>query len=159
MLVSTILHWLVSQCLFFLRLSSFSRNHQRQKLEYHSGMGFSAIAIIFGIMVGSVTVICVLVTAILMKLDPSMPVLRAGCSLVISAGCHAPADDKDPHLQKVQWGAVVADCDRDLSSDSLSLLNDGGGADMDDLDGAPRRRHCCFTTFEVSQPIPGKTYS
>lgn len=126
---------------------------------YYNGIGYSAIAIIFVIMVGSLTVLSVLVPAMLMKLDPSMPVLQSGCSAVISAACHVPKGDTDSHLQEIQWGAVVVDYEEGSLSESSSRvdLNDDG-VDVE-LAVSPRQGHCCFTTFEVSRPISGEVYS
>ena len=150
--VSAVLNWLVSQSIFLVRLSHITGDPTREAPVYFNRIGFSAIAVIILVTAGTLSVLSVLTPAILMKLDPNMPVLRAGCSVVISAACHAPEGDEDSHLREIKWGAVEADCDK-LSKSSL-LLDDSRAAV--ELVPIPLQRHCCFTTFEVEPPISGE---
>ncbi|KAH6644215.1 hypothetical protein C7974DRAFT_371355 [Boeremia exigua] len=66
------------------------------------------------------------------RMQQKMP-LAASCSLVISAACHAPSDEHDPHLKKVRWGVIEK--------------SPGSGY-----------THCSITAKEVQKPITGQRY-
>ena len=58
--------------------------------------------------------------------------LAGSCSAAISAACYRPEEDVDAATKPVMWGVVSSD--------------KGVG-------------HCCFTSFEVTRPIPGELYA
>jgi hypothetical protein len=57
----------------------------------------------------------------------------ASCSLVISAACHAPPNDPEPHLRPLRWGVVE------------QSMYEG-------------ERHCSLSAREVSKPKAGEKY-
>lgn len=127
LLLSAALHWLVSQSLFFARIS-YDNELEGTKKTTSTG-GYSCIAIISVIILGSITVIL----GILMgsrKYKEGMPLIGS-CSAAISAACHPPEEDVDASLLPL-WGAV--DSDQKIG-------------------------HCCFTSFDTWPPIEDEVYA
>ena len=93
-----------------------------------STLGYSCIAIITVILLGAVILLLELLHGF--KVHRGMP-LAGSCSAAISAACHRPEEDVDAATKPVMWGVVSS--------------KNGVG-------------HCCFTSFEVSQPVPGELY-
>ena len=133
MIISGLLHWLISQSIFLARIALVDYRGLDKHKNGHPGIttcGYSSIAIIFTIITGAVTLIAVIVAGF-RKSAPGIPLLGA-CSAVISAACHRPADDENAALLPVQWGVVK-------SKGSTT-------------------GHCCITSMEVESPIPGNEY-
>ncbi|KAL5338375.1 hypothetical protein BJX70DRAFT_366905 [Aspergillus crustosus] len=108
--VSAVLHWLVSQSLFFVEIIPFDQDGVREAGDEVVTCGYSPVAIIFAIVVA----VCLLLASMLLGLRrfrSNMP-LAAQCSAAISAACHpgtAPVhgDDHIDHAVKaVQWGEI-----------------------------------------------------
>lgn len=98
------LHWLLSQSLFLVRIDSFNRDGILDPLSTEfgvvvSGLSFLTLCLAF---YGLVMTIAFLGRR---KMKVRIP-FAASCSLVISAACHPPKDDKDAHLKPVKWGVV-----------------------------------------------------
>ena len=116
-------HWFVSQTLFFTRIYSIYSGGQK----LISSLGFSPIGLLCT---------TVAISALLLLYIGSLfyaPKLHApaacGESIIISAACHPPAGEKDPHLKPVQWGVTniredgAAECS--FSSEPVQLLTEG----------------------------------
>ena len=131
-IASAILHWLVSQSIFLVRIDSYDPHHNLDPSTSFSSCGYSAYALVITMIVGSVMFLALLCNGF-RRLDTRMP-LVGSCSLAISAACHRPPDDDEASLLPVQWGAVSHETAR-------------------------RPGHCCFTSFDVEQPIEGQKYS
>ena len=129
---ASVLHWLVSQSIFVVRINSYNPYGQLDEGAGISGNGYSAYAMVIVLAVGSIMALALLLNG-LRTLDPGVP-LVGSCSLAISAACHGPHGDHDASLLPLQWGAV--------SHESES----GPG-------------HCCFTSFDVEKPIVGQRYA
>ena len=127
LILSAALHWLVSQSIFLARISY---DDDAEGLITTSTCGYSCIAIISVIILGSITVILGLLMGS-RKYKEGMP-LVGSCSAAISAACHPPEEDVDASLLPVLWGAVNSD---------------------------QKVGHCCFTSFDVSPPIEGEDYA
>jgi len=102
--VSGGLHWLLSQSIFIVRIDAYDREGKIMQEDSQSAIGFSAISFItlilcFYALVGSVAWIG------RRQMRIRIP-FAASCSLVMSAACHPPPDDVDPHLRPVQWGVT-----------------------------------------------------
>ncbi|KAK5157013.1 hypothetical protein LTS14_004530 [Recurvomyces mirabilis] len=98
--ISTLLHWLVSQSLFLVRVTTGSQGE-----DYRiSSLGFSCSPILATIIVGSVLVLGAIGFGC-RKLASSMP-LASSCSVAISAACHPPGEDTDAALLQLSWGEV-----------------------------------------------------
>ena len=139
LVMSGILHWLVSQSIFLVRIAvedSFSSIVIAQYSDYRRGedivstCGYSPIAIITVIPLGTLLLL-VLVLNGFRKCKEGMP-LAGSCSAAISAACHRPKEDLDAAVLPVLWGAVSTE---------------------------GRIGHCCFTSFDVSTPVEGKPYA
>ncbi|MCJ1428446.1 hypothetical protein MMC29_006356 [Sticta canariensis] len=131
LVMSGILHWLVSQSIFLVRVAvedNFVGHGWREEIV--SKCGYSPIAIITVIPLG-VLLLLVLVVNGFRKCKEGMP-LAGSCSAAISAACHRPKGDLDAAVLPVLWGAVS-------------------------IEG--RIGHCCFTSFDVSTPVKGKPYA
>lgn len=102
MLCSTSLHYFISQSFFYVRIITFSDG---KKADLISTCGYSLIAIIFALSVGVVIVLTISGLS-LRPINSRMPV-AGSCSAAISAACHPPPEDVDPHLKKVMWGEIV----------------------------------------------------
>jgi hypothetical protein len=102
--VSGTLHWLLSQTFFLVRIDTFNREGQRL-----DGTSKSACGISYSSLVTFVVIDFVLIGAVRWVghrvMRPKLPPADS-CSLVISAACHPPASEIDPHLKKVRWGVV-----------------------------------------------------
>lgn len=95
-----------------------------------STVGYSCIAIITVILLGSIVVLIGILMG-LRRYKPGIP-LAGSCSAAISAACQRPKDDEDAAIKPIMWGAVGT---------------------KDDVG------HCCFTSFEVSPPVVGERYA
>ncbi|MCJ1281575.1 hypothetical protein MMC26_000895 [Xylographa opegraphella] len=129
MVLSGLMHWLISQSLFLARIGE--KDSQGDIVVTESTCGYSPIAIIFSIMVGSLMVIGLILNGF-RRYRPGVP-LAPSCSAAISAACH-PADDGNAARSRVRWGEVNAP------------TTDGLG-------------HCTFTSdLDVRMPTPGRLY-
>lgn len=129
MVISGALHWLVSQSIFLARITVFDNLNREDQRWSVSTCGYSSIAIATVLFVGSGALLFANATGF-RRYPAGMP-LAGSNSAVISAACHAPVDDLGASLLPVKGGAVET--------------SEGIG-------------HCCFTSFDVSFPEPGKLY-
>ncbi|MCJ1426734.1 hypothetical protein MMC29_004637 [Sticta canariensis] len=145
LVMSGILHWLVSQSIFLVRLvvqDNFSSvywiNTYRASDSYRpagaevfiSRCGYSPIAIITVIPLGALLLFLVIANGF-RKYNKGMT-LAGSCSAAISAACHRPEKDVDAAVLPVLWGAVSTE--------------------------GPIG-HCCLTSFEVSPPVESESYA
>jgi hypothetical protein len=103
-IVSGGFHWLLSQSIFLVRIDTYDRSGNLIPEDSRSACGFSgiswiALSLSFFILVGTVGLIGH------RKYKVNVP-FAASCSLVISAACHAPPNDREPHLKPLKWGVV-----------------------------------------------------
>ena len=98
LIMSSLLHWLVSQTLFFVRIEEV------ESKDVITSCGYSPIAIITVIPIG---VILLLVVALIgfKRYEKGIP-LAGSSSAAISAACHPPEEDVDARLLPVMWGEV-----------------------------------------------------
>ncbi|MCJ1376967.1 hypothetical protein MMC17_000057 [Xylographa soralifera] len=130
LVLSGLMHWLVSQSLFLARIGQSDGGSGIIVVE--STCGYSPIAIIFTLMLGSLMVIGVILIGF-RRYRPGIP-MASSCSAAISAACYPPADDGNAATSLVRWGEVTA-----LTADGLA--------------------HCTFTSDpEVTMPIVGLLY-
>lgn len=128
---SGFLHWLLSQSMFVVRIEHVTRKGVLDSEESRSGIGISALSFIILCVAFYILVIGVALIG-RRRLRLRIP-FAAGCSLVISAACHPPRDDKDAHLRQVQWGVVE------------ERMFDG-------------RQHCTLSSQRVRRPKEGGVY-
>lgn len=135
LLASAALHWLVSQSLFLARVIVLDRHGIEDPSQSIATCGFSNIALLFVICLGSLLVLIVLGHGF-RRFESMMPLARS-CSATISAACHPPELDTDAASKPVKWGVVE-------------------GYEVEKVKAAIP--HCTFTSFEVSRPIEGELY-
>jgi hypothetical protein len=130
--LSGIIHWLMSQSLFLVRVDIQDRTGNLLPDLSTSACGFSTLSFLILCIVFTLLLFVVLAFA-LRRWRLNMP-LAGSCSLVISAACHPGRDEIDPHLKAVQWGVVN------------KASGDGIG-------------HCSFSADPVEELEPGKKYA
>jgi hypothetical protein len=124
---SGILHWLLSQSFFLVRLEARTRD---DKL-YPSSLcvcGYSVLSYVAftgALLLLITTVVVLLATEVDVRIPPA-----EHSSLNISAACHPPNDDIEGHLRPVQWG----------------FLEKGTEGE---------HGYCTFTSLSVKVPVKG----
>jgi hypothetical protein len=134
LVMSGLLHWLVSQSIFLAVVSEYDEVGNEKNRIAIATCGFSPIAMICVIVAGG----CITIFAITLgfrKFPPEMPI-AGSCSMAISAACHsAPGEGVTASTEALQWGVVP-----------WMLSAEGAG-------------HCCFSKDRVGLPIPGHMYA
>ena len=130
--LSSLLHWLVSQSIFLAVVSTYNPDGVLASAIAVVTCGFSPMAMIFCIIAGAVLV-SIVVAMGYFKFDSAMP-LAGSCSMAISAACHSTDGDRAAQ-GLLQWGEV--------DSDST-------GAEIG---------HCAFTSGLVRRPTLGRLYA
>ena len=103
-ILSRLMHWLVSQALFLARVDTYTSTGIPNPKNNVPTCGYSCIALVFAVILGGL----MLITIILMsqrKYRPGMP-LAGHCSAVLSAACHPTTDDLKVATSLVMWGVV-----------------------------------------------------
>ena len=130
LIASGTLHWLLSQILFLARVDTFDSAGNISSANSFSSIGFSPIAIVTFLVLGSCLVILAYGTGF-RTYKPGLPILGP-CSAAISACSHRPVDDVNATDFPVKWGVV-------------------------ETEGPVG--HCCFTSHEVLLPNTNRLYS
>ncbi|KAJ6188446.1 hypothetical protein N7519_003354 [Penicillium mononematosum] len=120
--VSSLLHWLISRSIFMVGIDAYGPSMERQPENDVLTCGYSPVAIVSSIVVGSVMFFC-LVGLSFKLFESGMPVVGS-CSFTIAAACHPTFDPNrqgngeadvgmewgndhgDMALLPVQWGSV-----------------------------------------------------
>ena len=141
--LSGAIHWLVSQSIFLVQVNFYSEEDVLEDGKSLTTLGYSNIAIIFTVLLGSITL---LLGAIMgyRRFEGRMP-LAASCSAAVSAACHQPTADVDPAELPLMWGVAEAGPDGDITS---------GVTSDDEYSG-----HCSFTSLPVLPPQEGQMYA
>jgi hypothetical protein len=126
------MHWFISQS-FYLLSVDFLSSIESEDLSYVT-CGYSAIAIIFGLGLAGLMLLVIFVNGF-RRVTFDMP-LVGGCSMAISASCHAPAEGADA-AKALQWGVVEPSYDVPQ----------------------PEVGHCSFSSAEVSMPVEDERYA
>lgn len=138
LIMSTILHWLVSQSFFVVNLEKYTSNGDFNGVS--RSCGYSSSALLAAIVVGSL-VLCVGLANGCRTYEPGIP-LVGSCSAAISAACHPPPGDDRPSEKKIQWGVC-------------GQLRKAGR-------GEPQKAemgHCTLTSFRTQKPVEGVRYA
>ena len=130
LILSGLLHWLLSQSLFLARVDTFDSDGKVDKTNSFSSVGYSPIAIVTVLVIGGLSVI-VAYSAGFRKYKPGLT-LAGPCSAAISAACHRPSEDVDAANVPVKWGVVKTE----------GYVG-----------------HCCFTSQEVFLPNENRPYA
>jgi hypothetical protein len=138
-----VLHWLISQSLYYLLLVTYNAANEPQSTV--SSLGYSVGPIFLSILVGSIMVLVLIVLAF-RKFRSIIPV-TGSTSVAISAACHPPRGEvgETAVLGPVQWGETT-------------LLPLWATESSDGTNDGPKG-HCSFTSLEVSKPTLMKLYT
>lgn len=139
MTASTLLHWLISESLFLVRIAVFDYYGKETPSVSISSAGYSPYAIIFAVCFGGAMLIAVLLLAFLRKYPATMP-LAACCSASIAAMCQ-PGEDMtydDLTQRKLQWGVI-------------------GPISVDDTN--TEVEHASFSAKDITPLVAGRTYA
>ena len=98
LIISSVLHWLVSQSIFFVRIKVV------ESKDVITACGYSPIALITVIPVGVILILAIVLTGF-RRYEKGIP-LAGSSSAAISAACHPPDEDVDASLLPVMWGDV-----------------------------------------------------
>ncbi|KAH7139080.1 hypothetical protein B0J11DRAFT_516048 [Dendryphion nanum] len=134
-ILSSLLHWALSQTLFLVDIDRQSYHfdvRQWRSIDATFGVGFSPLGVVVFIVLVSVTIISLLLAAI-SRFETVVPRV-SNCSFAIAAACHLPRnqDGVETSESKVQWGVT-------------EQPEHGVG-------------HCSFSMLEVTLPEEGKYY-
>jgi hypothetical protein len=104
-ILSGLFHWLASQSLFMVRITvTDASTREISPKEQISTCAFSPFAIILATATATVIAVGGIIVG-RFKYPAGLPV-ASSCSAAISAGCHPPPEDVDPHLKQVRWGVI-----------------------------------------------------
>ena len=131
---SSALHWLVSQSIFLVRVNVTDFTGVEIPEAGFSSCGYSPIAIVFVIILGSVVVILGICFGF--RTARGVMPLAGSCSAAISAACHTP--EADASTKRIMWGVVADDC--------FQYEGENVG-------------HCSFTSSTVEALVVGKWYA
>ncbi|CEF74722.1 unnamed protein product [Fusarium graminearum] len=138
-LVSILVHWMLSQCIFVVIVESYIKI--RTEFQYQGTVvtcGYSPIAIICVIITSGLMAVAVFTTA-LRRLPTGMPV-AASCSVAIAPACRQPDGFSHPEeapLLPLQWGV-------------MTIEREGSDREITD--------HCGFSHESVEKPEDGHAY-
>lgn len=135
-----VLHWLVSQSLFYIRVLFYDVHGRYVESADVNVCGWSPMAIIFAITVGGFIILVPFVLG--MRRFRSRIPLAASCSAAISAACHPPMGDSEAALRNIVWGEIVTLPSAELRPEDEKTIY-----------------HCSFTSQEVRVPSAGKVYA
>ena len=170
---SSLLHWLVSQSLFFVRILIFpSEGGTYEEATSVTSCGYSPIAIFFVILTGCTMLVGMLILG--WKRYPLGMPLAGSCSAIISAACHPPvrpkvytSDEEGSKRKKgtrvsveggakvrerVMWGWVEGD-DYDNHDDGDDC---GDESDRTDGDSITKAKSKCSSWNEKQKEIDSR---
>jgi hypothetical protein len=104
-ITSGVLHWLLSQSLFLVRIDVFDQSGDKVDSDSKSACGFSLLSLMTFLIV--FTILLSVIGWVGFRELKQRLAFAASCSLVISAACHPAEDEKNPHLGEVKWGVVA----------------------------------------------------
>ncbi|KAL4799209.1 hypothetical protein BDV19DRAFT_385460 [Aspergillus venezuelensis] len=144
MLLSALLHWLMSQSIFLVRVMAYSASGSREMSFDTMTVGYSPPAIVVRLCVGVLLPVGLVVLGT-GKLGTGMPV-AGSCSLAVAAACHPRMKGGDAHIgagdgvgieyRRLRWGV------------------ESRGSGIGEVDSG----HCAFSDGEVIPPTDGAIY-
>ncbi|KAJ6130299.1 hypothetical protein N7512_003079 [Penicillium capsulatum] len=143
MVVYTVLHWLISQSIFYVLLIPFHSNGQPNDKLTVSELGYSPLPIFLAILVGGLMA-CILIGLSFRQFPSQMP-LAGTCSIALSAACHPGKDENldSAALGYLKWGETAA----------------APAWAADHFDGIEQKGHCSFSVLDVEQPSSERVYA
>lgn len=134
--VSVFMHWLLSQCIFLVKINSFDVHGDRLHStgDQTTACGWSPLPMFITMVVGGTCMIALLGFGF-RRLRSNMPLVSYR-SAALSAACHPPPGDGGASLKPVMWGEV--------QGESLNGTNTEGHE--------IQYAHCTFTSKDVTTP-------
>ncbi|OJJ03883.1 hypothetical protein ASPVEDRAFT_891047 [Aspergillus versicolor CBS 583.65] len=134
--VSVFMHWILSQCIFLVKINSFDVHGNRllNTEDQTTACGWSPLPMFITIVIGGSCMIALLGFGF-RRLRSNMPLVSYR-SAALSAACHPPPGDEGASLKPVMWGEV--------RGESLNGTNTE--------DHGNQYAHCTFTSKEVATP-------
>jgi hypothetical protein len=129
---STLLHWLLSQTLFFVRIDVVDDRGTRVEDSSVAACGFSRLSCLVLLLVLGLLLVSILGISST-QIEEEIP-LAVSNSLMISAACHYSTNGSSASLEKVQWGVV-------------------------DVGNTNEMKHCSFSSRPVTAPEAGEVYA
>lgn len=155
LIISAVLHWLVSQSIFLVVLYRYLPDDTLDPNPNNNliACGYSPLAILTTIVVGSVVLLGGILNGFRPYPSTGMP-LASSCSAAISAACHPPPGDDSASRKAVSWGAVP---DEVRNEENDALINESWS---DGTAGRKRPKvgHCSFTSWTVTEPVDHEPY-
>jgi hypothetical protein len=145
LLLHMLLHWLISQSLYYVLVIPYTTEGKADYGLEVSSIGYTSLPIFFGILVASLLVFLMILLGC-KRLKSNMP-LAGACSVAISAACHPPPgeDLNTAALGPIRWGQTV---------ESPNWATDHSDDSIDD-----DRGHCSFTALDTVDPTLDKLYA
>lgn len=132
LVVSTALHWFLSQVFFLVRIDVIDGSGKFDVRLSRTAVGVSGVS--FAVFFGVFFVLWISVRSLASrKITTNLPPASSS-SLIMSAACHPPKEDKNAHLKPVRWGVVAGEA------------VEGYG-------------HCSVSSGPVTAPKEGEKYS
>jgi hypothetical protein len=132
LVVSTLLHWLVSRSIYLVNILVVGADGKLQPSRNITACGFSSLMTLFVMLVLACMLIFLLACS-RRRLDGQIPVVGTN-SVAISAMCHHPNDTNTESVKALQWGVTEQA-----------------------VDGKPG--HCALSSGPVAAPIVGALYT
>lgn len=145
----TLMHFLISQCIFLLRLQYYDSNDNLVPGSGYLDIGYSSSAILTAVCVGAAMIIAQFAHAA-RNIDNRIPI-HGNRSVVISAACHSGPDGVygTSPMKPVMWGVIRAPRQRNNIDTGTAMRHE-----YEDELG-----HCGFTNDVVPLPSVGSAYS
>lgn len=139
-----ILHFLVSQSIFLVRIQWYDLDGNRDPENFIMDVGYSPLGILCSVCVGAALILAQCLHA-LRPLNARIPI-HGNQSMIISAACHPLAGERDKYRRlndsiakrPLKWGAVTQP-EIDEDPDAVG--------------------HCSLTAEPVELPVPGYKYA
>ncbi|OJJ46763.1 hypothetical protein ASPZODRAFT_66871 [Penicilliopsis zonata CBS 506.65] len=109
LIVSAVMHWLLSQSIFFVDIVEYEDPSLSASSSITRGACYSPIAMFILLLIAGVDFTALFGLSI-RRFRSSIP-LTSHCSAAISAACHPPADDVDAAVKAVMWGEMASETD------------------------------------------------
>ena len=139
MVLSGILHWLVSQSIFLAVVAEYASTGVLTSSVAVASCGFSRLAMILVLALGGAIVVTTAAVGRMRFKNSGMP-LAGSCSVAISAACHPPRWDIDAATKAVRWGVIPRSENGDVVTQNFA-------------------GYCSFTSGEVDEVRNGALFA
>ncbi|KAL4747479.1 hypothetical protein BDW72DRAFT_206435 [Aspergillus terricola var. indicus] len=150
LVISVILHWLLSQSIFLV-LAPDRKPRPTTGVLGNQALGFSLLGILLTLIFMMVAMLAL--GGLAMRPFRSHMPLARNCSAALAAACHPPDEDTEASLEPVIWGEVVrTERDSGVSDGLPNNLSGESCSEPNVIGRGPRYAHCTFTSKQVIPP-------